>query len=92
MASKRNEADAVPVTPAAEPRESAPTARDADLGAADVQRQTDEAEAQGFVGHKVDPTPNEAYTVGGVTAGEPTPETDAAAAAEAEKAAGIKEG
>ena len=37
---------------------------------------------QGFRGAPVDvdPTPNHAYTVAGVLAGEPTPETDAAQA------------
>ena len=32
---------------------------------------------QGFRGTEVDPTPNENYTVAGVTSGAPTPETDA---------------
>jgi hypothetical protein len=31
---------------------------------------------QGFLGKVPDPTPNEHYTVGGVLAGKPTPETD----------------
>jgi hypothetical protein len=30
----------------------------------------------GFRGTKVDPTPNENYTLKGVTSGKPTPETD----------------
>lgn len=53
-----------------------------------VQEQTDKDEEQGFRGVKVDPTPNENYTVAGVTAGKPTPETDekAAAAATARRA------
>jgi hypothetical protein len=38
---------------------------------------------QGFRGTKVDPTPNEAYTVAGVLKGAPTPETDEKAADEA---------
>ncbi len=46
----------------------------------DVQKQIDEEQSQGFIGDKVDPTPNEHYTVAGVLAGKPTPETDAAAA------------
>jgi hypothetical protein len=33
----------------------------------------------GFFGVRQDPTPNHAYTVEGVAAGEPTPETDDAA-------------
>jgi hypothetical protein len=35
---------------------------------------------QGFIGVAADPTPNENYTVAGVTSGKPTPETDAEAA------------
>lgn len=41
---------------------------------------------QGFRGVEVDPTPNENYTVRGVTSGAPTPETDDDAAEEARKA------
>lgn len=41
---------------------------------------------QGFRGVEVDPTPNENYTLAGVTSGAPTPETDDAAAEEARKA------
>jgi hypothetical protein len=42
-----------------------------------VQKETD----QGFRGgEEVDTTPNENYTVAGVTAGKPTPETDEDAA------------
>lgn len=37
----------------------------------------------GLLGVEVDPTPNEHYTVGGVIAGKPTPETDADAASQA---------
>lgn len=47
----------------------------------------EKANEQGFIGQKVDPTPNENYTVAGVTAGKPTPETDEASAAAAHKAA-----
>lgn len=35
-----------------------------------------ESEQPGLRGDEVDPTPNEHYTVAGVTAGKPTPETD----------------
>jgi hypothetical protein len=55
-----------------------------------VQAQVDQIEKQGFVGQKIDPTPNENYTASGVAAGKPTPETDdkaAAAAAEALRSA-----
>jgi len=55
-----------------------------DLGAAEVQAKMDQETEQGFRGVKVDPTPNENYTVSGVTSGAPTPETDADAAAEAD--------
>ncbi len=49
----------------------------------------EEANEKGFLGEKVDPTPNEAYTVAGVTSGAPTPETDDKAAAKADEAAGV---
>lgn len=48
--------------------------------AAQVQEQVDIETDQGFRGVEVDPTPNENYTVAGVTAGKPTPETDPKAA------------
>lgn len=41
----------------------------------DVQSQMDEEQEQGFRGTKVDETPNENYTVSGVTSGAETPET-----------------
>lgn len=46
-----------------------------DGGLADVQAKVDAATAQGFEGEAVDDTPRENYTVAGVTAGKPTPET-----------------
>jgi len=46
-----------------------------DLGAKEVQEKVDEETDQGFTGTVPDPTPNENYTVAGVTAGKPTPET-----------------
>ncbi len=45
--------------------------------------------AQGFRGVEIDPTPNENYTVAGVTSGKPTPETDVNAAKEARKVTGL---
>lgn len=48
-----------------------------DHGEAEVQAKKDAEDAQGFVGAKTDPTPDEHYTVAGVTSGKPTPETDA---------------
>lgn len=47
-----------------------------DAGAAEVQAKFDEINAQGYIGEKVDKTPNENYTIAGVTAGKPTPETE----------------
>ena len=54
-----------------------------DLGGAEVQDKMDAEQEQGFRGANVDPTPDQNYTVAGVTANKPTPETDAKAAAEA---------
>lgn len=57
----------------------------AEKGNAQVQKATDEAEEKGYRGTSPDPTPRENYTVAGVTAGKPTPETDEKAASEAQK-------
>jgi hypothetical protein len=60
---------------------------DADApGNAEMQKRMDEATEKGFLGVEVDPTPNENYTVQGVTSGAPTPETDAKAADKAAEA------
>lgn len=40
-----------------------------------IQKVEDEAHEKGFYGIAVDETPRENYTVQGVTAGKPTPET-----------------
>jgi hypothetical protein len=45
--------------------------------------------ARGFRGIEVDPTPNENYTVAGVTSKAPTPETDAGLAADVRKETGL---
>jgi hypothetical protein len=58
----------------------------ADTSTAEVQAKADEDAARGFRGVEVDPTPNENYSVAGVTSGAPTPETDDDAADEARKA------
>jgi hypothetical protein len=58
----------------------------ADQSTADMQKRADEDTARGFRGVEVDPTPNEHYSVAGVTSGMPTPETDDGAAEEARKA------
>lgn len=53
-------------------------------GLDEAQAKIDAEAAQGFRGTKVDPTPNVNYTVPGVAAGLPTPETDDDQAALAE--------
>ena len=45
-----------------------------DLGAAEVQAKFDEAAEKGYFGEVPDETPNEAYTLKGVTSGMDTPE------------------
>lgn len=43
---------------------------------ATTQERIDQEQKQGFRGVETDSTPNENYTVAGVTSGAPTPETD----------------
>lgn len=57
-----------------------------DAGQDEVQKKVDIETEQGFRGEKVDPTPDAAYSVAGVTSGKPTPETDDKAAAKANEA------
>lgn len=47
-----------------------------DLGQAEVQAKFDEANSKGYWGETPDDTPNENYTLKGVTSGKPTPETE----------------
>jgi hypothetical protein len=47
-----------------------------DAAATEAQRVVDTVEDRGFLGVEVDSTPNENYTVAGVLAGKPTPESD----------------
>lgn len=54
-----------------------------------IKEKLDQEQAQGFRGTEVDPTPNENYTVAGVTSGAATPETDAALAADVRKDTGL---
>ena len=54
------------------------TSRAASEPKVDPQKVVDQEEEQGYRGVKVDPTPDEHYTVAGVIAGKPTPETDPA--------------
>lgn len=55
-----------------------------------IQKAKDVEEDQGFHGAKVDPTPNEHYTVDGVLAGKPTPETDPEHAAQVRAEIGVR--
>ena len=75
----------------AKPVENPTLEKGKDLGGDEAQAKMDRETAQGFSGMDVDPTPNRNYSVGGVTANKPTPETDpkAAAKAEAETAPGV---
>lgn len=57
-------------------RKTAAKPKPADAGEADVQSKKDAEDETGYVGHKIDPTPDEHYTVAGVLAGKPTPEND----------------
>jgi len=63
---------------------SAPAAsKSGDSGEASVQAQFDAAHKQGFFGDRVDVTPLGHYTLSGVLADKPTPETHYDAAVEA---------
>lgn len=46
-----------------------------EVGEGEVQEKMDKEQANGFRGLAADPTPNENYTVAGVTSDAPTPET-----------------
>lgn len=45
-----------------------------DAGQDEVQKRFDEAAEKGYFGHTPDETPNENYTLAGVTSDKPTPE------------------
>ncbi len=51
-----------------------------DAGEAELQAIVDKESEQGYRGVVADPTPNDHYTLAGVAAGKPTPETDDAQA------------
>jgi hypothetical protein len=70
-----------PVTAADQPREEVQAGVDEALSEV-AERYAPEQE-QGYRGDVTDPTPNENYTVQGVTSGAPTPETDPGLAEEA---------
>lgn len=55
----------------------------------DLQERIDAENAQGFRGVEVDSTPNENYSVAGVTSGAPTPETDHAMAKKVRDESGL---
>lgn len=57
---------------------STKTSTSTDSGEAEVQSTFDEANEKGYFGTTPDPTPNENYTLQGVVAGKPTPESQAA--------------
>lgn len=57
-----------------------------DQAVSEVQKTVDAENERGYIGTAVDPTDRANYTVGGVTSGAPTPETDEGAAEEARKA------
>ncbi len=78
-----NEERASTEQPAEQPQQA-----EQDGTAQQLQAQVNQEQEQGFRGVEVDPTPNEAYTIRGVTSGQPTPETDAGAAREARRATG----
>lgn len=69
-----------------EGRAASERAKSDDKSTAEVQAQVDEDNRRGYRGVEVDPTDNAAYSVAGVTSGEPTPETDEGARERAEKA------
>lgn len=60
--------------------------KETEASLATVHKHFNEANEKGHFGERLDPTPLENYTLPGVLAGKPTPETDAEASAEASKA------
>jgi hypothetical protein len=66
----------------ADDKTSAQLAEEAEQAAGQVQEAVDAETERGYLGGKADPTPNEHYTVDGVTSGKPTPESDRALAEE----------
>lgn len=79
---KEPAAKPAPIVDAEGERHAAPSAK-SDAGRDQAQARMDVINDQGFRGVAVDPTPNENYTVAGVTSGAPTPETDVDLEAEA---------
>lgn len=67
----------------ARPVEEGGLKKGGELGGREVQAKMDQEQEQGYRGIVPDPTPNQNYTVAGVTSGAPTPENNPQAAAEA---------
>ena len=55
----------------------------------EIDQRINKENAQGFRGVEVDSTPNENYTVAGVTSGAPTPETDVESAKQVRQETGL---
>lgn len=55
----------------------------------EIDKKINQENAQGFRGVEVDSTPNENYTVQGVTSGAPTPETDVESAKQVRQEIGL---
>lgn len=64
-------------------RNTSQTDQPKDEASVEVQADFDAAAEKGYFGVSPDPTPRENYTVAGVVAGKPTPETDEQAKADA---------
>ena len=58
------------------PTKKTPNSEIDEVGLDEVQARFDEAAEKGYFGSTPDETPNENYTLAGVTSGKPTPETE----------------
>lgn len=66
-----------------------PDSKPSPHGGGEVEKGINEAAAQGYFGERPDPTPLHHYTLDGVLAGKPTPETDPELAVKARAAVGV---
>ena len=64
-------------------KKASPSTATAEQLKGDLPERVAEADEKGYWGTVPDPTPNEAYTLAGVSQGQPTPETDPDLKAEA---------
>lgn len=71
-----SESKKTPPTSAGPDKPEAASKAPGDSGAAEIQARFDKANAKGYFGETPDETPNENYTLKGVTSGKPTPETE----------------